>query len=91
MRVEEPMLSMVATRRKPWSRSGVSDCQVRQCPLNSSISLTSRSISAEMGMESGRAGNMEEFRPQMSVFQSNSVHLCPILANWLRFERYFAR
>jgi hypothetical protein len=37
MRVEEPMLSMVATRRRVERRSGASLPKARQAPLNSSI------------------------------------------------------
>ena len=36
MRVEEPMLSMVATRRRAESRSGANVPSARQAPLNSS-------------------------------------------------------
>src|ERR1700688_3952712 len=37
-RVEEPILSMVATRRRAFSRSGAIVPSARQAPLNSSIS-----------------------------------------------------
>jgi len=37
MRVDEPMLSMVATRRRAESRSGASIPRARHAPLNSSI------------------------------------------------------
>src|SRR5215831_6168367 len=47
MRVDEPMLSMVATWRKARKRSGESVCKASQRPLNSSISAISRSISCE--------------------------------------------
>ena len=38
IRVEDPMLSIVATRRKADKRSGASVPSARQAPLNSSIS-----------------------------------------------------
>ena len=37
MRVDEPMLSMVAARRRAQSRSGASVSSARQAPFNSSI------------------------------------------------------
>jgi len=40
MRVEEPMLSMVATWRRAFNRSGASVPKERHAPLNSSISAS---------------------------------------------------
>jgi hypothetical protein len=48
MRVEDPMLSIVATRRKALSRSGASVPSARQAPLNSSISAIRERISGEI-------------------------------------------
>ena len=45
IRVDEPMLSMVATRRSAESRSGASVPKARQAPLNSSIRAMSAPIS----------------------------------------------
>ena len=45
IRVEEPMLSMAATRRSRDRRSGATRLIACQAPLNSSISATSRSSS----------------------------------------------
>ena len=44
MRVDEPMLSMVATRRSALSRSGANVPNARHAPLNSSM----RAISSRM-------------------------------------------
>lgn len=48
MRVEEPTLSMVATRRRAVSRSGAREPNAFHAPLNSSIWAMSRSISGVM-------------------------------------------
>lgn len=48
MRVEDPTLSMVATRRRAVSRSGASVPNAFHAPLNSSIWAMSRSISGVM-------------------------------------------
>jgi hypothetical protein len=45
IRVEEPMLSIVATRRSAESRSGASVPNARHAPLNSSISAINARIS----------------------------------------------
>jgi hypothetical protein len=45
MRVEQPMLSTVATRRRAERRSGARVPKARQAPLSSSISATRESIS----------------------------------------------
>ena len=45
MRVDDPMLSIVATRRKALKRSGSKLPSARQAPLNSSISEISARIS----------------------------------------------
>src|ERR1700676_4248300 len=48
MRVDDPMLSIVATRRKADKRSGASVLSARQAPLNSSSSAMMSSISGSM-------------------------------------------
>jgi hypothetical protein len=48
LRVDEPMLSMAATRRNADKQSGVSVPKVRQTPLNSSILETRFRISGLM-------------------------------------------
>src|SRR5580692_6739749 len=45
MRVDDPMLSIVATRRSAFNRSGAIVPRARQAPLNSSISDRSASNS----------------------------------------------
>ena len=54
IRVDEPMLSMVVTRRRAYKRSGASVPSARQAPLNSSFVAVSLRISGEIWMESGR-------------------------------------
>ena len=48
MRVDDPMLSIVATRRRADKRSGASVLSARQAPLNSSSSAMMSSISGSM-------------------------------------------
>ena len=48
LRVDEPMLSMVATLRRAVRRSGARVPRARQAPLNSSMRAIKRKISAEM-------------------------------------------
>lgn len=57
MRVDEPMLSMVATRRRADSRSGASVPRARQAPLNSSILAMRFRISGVIWMVSVRSTN----------------------------------
>src|SRR5690606_29536149 len=54
IRVEEPMLSMVATRRNADSRSGASVPRARQAPLNSSMPAIRPRISRDIWRESVR-------------------------------------
>ncbi len=51
IRVEEPILSMVATRRRPERRSGAIRPIARHAPLNSSISAISERIAGVMRTE----------------------------------------
>ena len=50
MRVDEPMLSMVATRRSADSLSGAKVPKARQAPLNSSMPATRARISGVIWM-----------------------------------------
>ena len=79
MRVEEPMLSMVATRRSADRRSGASVPKARQAPLNSSILAMRLSISGVIWMVSVR--NMNQYCTHLHPFARcthSDAHLHPI-------------
>ena len=57
MRVDEPILSMVATRRRADSRAGASVPKARQAPLNSSILAMRLRISGVIWMVSALSIN----------------------------------
>src|SRR5882672_1212608 len=63
MRVDDPMLSMVATRRRAESRSGASVPRARQAPLNSSIPAISERISGVILRVLDR--NMDQYYAQL--------------------------
>ena len=81
IRVEEPMLSMVATRLSDRSRSGLMLSTARHSPLNSSIDAIRRSISLEGWMWGGSMAHSKHtsisihFHP----FPSISIHFHPFL------------
>lgn len=72
MRVEKPMLSMVATRRRAHRRSGASAPQVRQAPLNSPILVMRLRVSGMIGMVSVRSVNQiaHPFTPNLARIES---------------------
>ena len=70
MRVDDPMLSIVATRRSADRRSGAKVPSARHAPLNSSISAIKERISGVIRMVSVLIG-----RRAMPEYTPNCTHL----------------
>lgn len=90
MRVEEPMLAMVATRRKADNRSGANIPSALHAPLNSSISAMSASISGVILRVSVRkliaisipinTHRIAQKHPQLADPANHQAHLAPFFA-----------
>src|SRR3990167_6804230 len=90
MRVEEPMLSMVATRRRADRRSGASEPKARQTPLNSSILAMRFRISGVIWRVSVVSmnqyyTNLHPFTPRRPIAYLRSVYLFIGLASGFLF------
>jgi hypothetical protein len=82
MRVEEPMLSMVATRRRPDRRSGAIRPIARQAPLNSSISAISDRISGVM-RRVAMLSAIPLLHPFAPDFYRSDIAVCPSILTQL--------
>src|SRR5690606_9550811 len=71
MRVDEPMLSMVATRRRVDSRSGASVPKARQAPLNLSLLAMRLRISGVIWMVS--VFSITNTTPTYTHFRDTSI------------------
>jgi hypothetical protein len=74
--VEEPMLSMFATRRREVRRSGSMLSTTRHSPLNSSIDAIKRSVSLEGWKRGGSMGwqlNYLHFHPFSPIYSPDFI------------------
>lgn len=83
MRVDEPMLSIVATRRRAERRSGARVPRARYAPLNSSISAT-------RFRRSGVICSVSVLKP-MPIFIPINIHNGSVLLDRKRFQYILAQ